>query len=149
MLIMVLKPVPQESIVTCYQKLNLSSTHGALINQSGAASSVVADGVDGEPPQPTAAQSVISFLKKSVSSVVVFSYLSLTVGQSYAMDGNKVVPFDGHEGIALKSSHSTPKKFSKHTVVSVVQGSPNSVAGVLDVEKGKGSPSSTNSLTDQ
>jgi hypothetical protein len=130
--------------VACYQRLKTSSTHGALINQIGAKSFAMLNEVDGELSQPTAAQSVIAFLKKSVSSVVIVSYLSLTVGQAYAMD-NKVIPFDEHKGIELGTSYRTPQKSNPNKVVPVMKGSPDSVAGILDMEEGKGSPSSTNS----
>jgi hypothetical protein len=140
------KPFPQETIVACYQKLKTSSTHGALMNQTRAESSMMLNEVDGEPSRPTVAQSIITFLKKSVSSVVILSYLSLTVGQAYAMD-NKVAPFDGREGIELGTSYGTPQKLKTNTVVPMMKGSPNSVTGVLDMEEGKGSPSSIKSVS--
>ncbi len=116
------------------------------MNQTRAESSMMLNEVDGELSRPTVAQSIITFLKKSVSSVVIVSYLSITVGQAYAMD-SKVVPFDGREGIELGTSYGTPQKLKTNTVVPVMKGSPDSVAGILDLEEGKGSPSSTNSAS--
>jgi hypothetical protein len=75
--------------VNSYQTIKTSVTqNGALLIQTGAASSNdVMNASDDEPSRPTASQVLVTLLKKSVSSFVVFSYLSLTVGQSYAMEG--------------------------------------------------------------
>lgn len=118
--------------MTCYKRLKSLSINGALINQIGAESFVMVTEVDGESVQPTVSQHIIAFIKKSVSSLVMISYLSLTVGQSYAMDGKKVAHFDESEGIEFKASYSTPAKFSKNTVVPVEIGTPTSVTRLLD-----------------
>lgn len=76
-----------------------------------------------------------------MSSAVILSYLSLSVGQSYAMDSNKVAPFDGHEG--LGASYSTHKKSDPNSVVPCDEkGSPTSIAGAVDLDNADSSHSS-------
>ena len=100
-----------------------------MVQMDEGSSHKVLDSADAEPSRPTSVAA--SLLKKLVSSLVVFSYLSLSLSQSYAMDG-KVVPFDGHEGIQLGASYNTPKKFKQNTVMPSELDSPTSVKGLLD-----------------
>ncbi len=65
--------------------------------------------LDDAEVEPSRSMSVAaSLFKKSVSSLVVFSYLSLSLSQSFAMERNKVVPFDGNEGIELDRDRKEP-----------------------------------------
>ena len=126
---MVLKPITQESIVACYQVNKKIMNCTSMVQMDEGASHKVLDAGDDEPSRPTSVAA--SLLKKSVSSLVVFSYLIISLSQSYAMDSNKVAPF-GEEGSALKGSYSLPVKFSKNTVVPEELDSPTSVIGLLD-----------------
>lgn len=66
--------------------------------------SVIEKGIDTASLDCAASTLIGRLLKKSVSALVVFSYLSLTIGQSYAMESNKVVPFSIEDGASNTSS---------------------------------------------
>lgn len=54
------KLTSQETIVDCYQRLNRSFINGALINQTGAESLATLNEGEGELPQPTVSQRVLT-----------------------------------------------------------------------------------------
>jgi hypothetical protein len=118
--------------------------YGAPIMQAGVSSlNEMQSETDMDASRPSASRVSVVLFKKCMSSLVVLSYLSLTVGQAYAMDG-KVTPFDGPEGIAL-SSCTTPQKFNPNKVVPIELDSPTSVARLHDheMENGSGNKSSS------
>lgn len=77
----------------------------ALTNQTKNESiSVIEKGIDTASLDCVASTLIVRLLKKSVSALVVFSYLSLTIGQSYAMESNKVIPFSVEDDVSSRSS---------------------------------------------
>lgn len=68
MLIMVLKPISQESIVACYQINKKIMNCTSMVQMDEGSSRKVLDAADAEPSRPTSVAA--SLLKKSMSSLV-------------------------------------------------------------------------------
>ncbi len=81
--------------MNCYRARTKNITKNcALTVKTGAVfMNTMSNETDNDMQHPTFSHVFVTVLKKAVSSLVVFSYLSLTMGQSYAMDRNKVAPF--------------------------------------------------------
>ncbi len=141
------EPTLQETTVNLYQKLKtiVACTGGSTAQASEASSNVELNGSDAEPSRPTLSQIAATFFKKCISSLVVLSYLSLTMGQSYAMD--KVHP---------EVFSTTLKMHNSATVVPMDLNSPTGVTAIsnldnaLDIESGGaggGSPATSEEST--